>query len=156
MISDALVARAVRIGVVSSGALGLFWPLAACDVDEPCDEGQRHVQGGCIVVDLDDASTRPAADAASEGGAEDASSADDDASSANECSEDRDAILGETCSSDDGCNCAAPYCAKTPGAAIGTCTVFCDPAANDCPGGYSCFDLSALGVQGYEPFCIPE
>ena len=43
---------------------------------------------------------------------------------------------------------------KMPGAAMGTCTVFCNPDPDDCPDGHRCFDLSTLGVAGYEPFCI--
>jgi hypothetical protein len=43
-----------------------------------------------------------------------------------------------------------------PGQAAGLCTVYCEPEPGDCPDGYRCFDLSAIGVQGYEPFCIAE
>jgi hypothetical protein len=138
----------------------LFLALSGCDVESPCDPGQRHEQGICVADDDTPAAGRGGADgddagpAGRDAAAVDAA-ADHDAGPAT-CSEDRDAILGAECSDDDGCNCAAPYCAKQPGQRVGFCTVYCVPDPDDCPAGYHCFDLSALGVEGYEPFCIPE
>jgi hypothetical protein len=143
--------------------------LSACEADEPCDEGEKHVQGACVPDD--DApsagasgksgssgkggsgSPGDAGTAGKDGGATDAGQ---DSGMAAECTEDRDAILGADCQVDGDCNCAAPYCAKMPGQPKGFCTVFCEPDPDDCPDGYRCFDLSAIGVAGYEPFCIAK
>ena len=114
--------------------------FTGCEADDPCDKGQSYHQGACTPQP-------PAAD-------EDAASAyTHDAGS---CSEDQALALGRPCTDDSSCNCAAPYCAKQPGQAMGTCTVFCHTMPDDCPTGYSCFDLAALGVTGIEPFCTPK
>ena len=157
----------------------LLLALFACDEDEPCDEGEKHVQGACVPDegsgnagdgdDDDKGDSGPSGSSgkggssgasgkggASGGGTNDAGMTEQDAGGSAECSEDRDAILGEDCTTDDDCNCAAPYCAKMPGAAMGFCTVFCNPDPDDCPDAYMCFDLSKLGVEGYEPFCVME
>jgi hypothetical protein len=136
--------------------------LSACDVDEPCDEGQRSERGACVAEgeamagsggggnDSDKDATVPRADAG------EGSALEDGGSTGQACEEDRATSLGADCTGDADCNCAAPYCAKMPGQAAGTCTVFCAPDPDDCPDGYDCFDLSAIGVPGYEPFCIAE
>jgi len=136
--------------------------LLACEADEPCDEGEQHVQGACVVDDDEPAGGTGGKGA---GGRDDAGTAGKDAGTTKpaedsgmvaECDEDRAAILGKACSEDSACNCAAPYCAKMPGQMSGLCTVYCEPDPDDCPEGYRCFDLSAIGVPGYDPFCIAE
>lgn len=147
--------------------------LLACDEDEPCDEGEKHVQGACAPDegsgkagdgDEDDKADAGPSGSSGKGGSsgsggsatKDAGMTEQDAGGSAECSEDQGAILGEDCATDDDCNCAAPYCAKMPGAAMGFCTVFCTPEPDDCPDAYMCFDLSKLGVEGYDPFCVME
>jgi hypothetical protein len=153
------------------GAVGLLLLFTACEADEPCDEGEREEQGGCVPDDDEssggssssagkDAGSGPRGGSSSAGkggagaGDKDAGSAAKDAGAMSECSEQLEDILDAPCTTDDDCNCAAPYCAKMPGAAMGTCTVFCTTEPDDCPDGHRCFDLSMLGVEGYEPFCI--
>ncbi|HKU42378.1 MAG TPA: hypothetical protein VJR89_29670 [Polyangiales bacterium] len=127
-------------------AMGLWF--AACEADEPCDEGQTHTQGACTPK-------QPAKDAASDE-PDTGPKQTDSGSGGGACGEDRSVTLGKACADDDGCNCSAPYCAKQPGQPMGTCTVFCKPMPDDCPEGYRCFDLAAVGVSGYQPFCIKK
>lgn len=161
----------------TAGCCALLVLLLGCDASDPCDPGEKKVQGACVADEGGGgSSSKPDAGKTSSGGKAGSgskdkdsgamSSADDAAtgnpgdkdagSSAMECSEDRDAILHKDCTTDDDCNCAAPYCAKMPGAAMGFCTVFCNPDPDDCPDGYMCFDLSKLGVTGYDPFCVAK
>jgi len=149
---------------------GMVLPLAllACEADEPCDKDEMHVQGACVADDAPSAGSSGKGSAGKGGGSgsradsgmagKDAGTTDSekDSGTAAECTEDRDDILGSDCQVDGDCNCAAPYCAKMPGQAKGVCTVFCEPDPDDCPEGYRCFDLSAIGVAGYEPFCIAK
>jgi hypothetical protein len=139
--------------------------LFACEADDPCDEGQRYQQGACVPDAPSGGRGGSSGRGGSGGGREDAGALPEDAGmkpvedsgmASGQCAEDRDAILGEECMTDDDCNCAAPYCAKMPGAPMGFCTVYCTPMPDDCPDGYVCFDLSALGITGYEPFCRME
>jgi hypothetical protein len=136
----------------------LLIALGACDADEPCDEGFTYEQGSCVL----DAPGTPDAGGSGSGGDDAGGSANDAGTNPDEdggesaCSEALDAILGTDCTADDECNCAAPFCAIMPGQPMGTCTVYCNPDPDDCPDGYRCFDLSALGVEGYEPFCTED
>lgn len=141
-----------------------------CEAEDSCDAGQERVQGLCVPEDDEPSAGRGGKDsgASSDAGAKtkdsgsgkdggkDGDGGKDAATSKPACSEERDAILGETCMSDDDCNCAAPYCAKMPGQTMGFCTVFCESEPDDCPDGYNCFDLAKIGVPGYEPFCVAE
>lgn len=129
-------------------AVGLWF--MGCEADDPCDKGQVHEQGSCVTK------PSPKKDAASDDVPDAAMQSDSGSGGGQTCSESRDDTLGKQCTDDDGCNCAAPYCAKMPGAPMGTCTVFCTPSPDDCPDGYRCFDLSTLGVTGYRPFCIKK
>jgi hypothetical protein len=70
------------------------------------------------------------------------------------CSETLADDLDRSCTGDPACGCAAPFCAVMPGQSAGTCTVHCRPDSNDCPKGYTCFDVSVFGVKGIEPFCL--
>ena len=151
------------IRTIFRAALGLSLVIAACDADEPCDDGERHVQGGCVPEESSggSGSSNPGDAGSSSGGKTDAGTANKDSGAPSkdagaiaECNEELAEILDQPCTTDDDCNCAAPYCAKMPGAPMGTCTVFCNPDPDDCPDGHRCFDLSTLGVAGYEPFCI--
>jgi hypothetical protein len=126
----------------------LFVPLLllmSCDADEPCDPNQTHEQGVCTPTAASTDASAKSSDAAADAQPADATSA---------CKEERSAILGKACTADSDCNCAAPFCAVMPGQPMGLCTVYCHASPDDCPDGYRCFDLSALGVQGYEPFCL--
>jgi hypothetical protein len=141
--------------------------LLACEADEPCGKGEKHVQGACVADDDAPSAGSSGKGSAGKGGSgsrvdagmagKDAGTGtEQDSGTAAECTEDRDDILGSDCQVDGDCNCAAPYCAKMPGQPKGVCTVFCEPDPDDCPDGYRCFDLSAIGVAGYEPFCIAK
>ena len=153
--------RTIGLGV----ALAALTMALGCEAEDPCDEGQTRAQGLCVPDDEPSAG-RGGKDggAGSDAGAKEEDSGSgkpgdggkDAATSKPECSEERDAILGETCMADDDCNCAAPYCAKMPGQTMGFCTVFCESEPDDCPDGYKCFDLAKIGVSGYEPFCVAE
>ncbi len=123
--------------------------LTGCEADSPCDEDQMHVQGACAPK-----SPRSKKDAATD--EVDAAMQSDSGSGGGICGENRSETLGKACADDAACNCSAPYCAKMPGQAMGTCTVFCKTTPDDCPDGYRCFDLSAVGVAGFEPFCIAK
>lgn len=146
---------------LSMALAALAAALVGCEADEPCDDGQKYEQGACVADDADEPASGRGGGGGSSGKGD--ASADKDSGSGNPvkdagppapaCDEDRDAILGTDCSTDADCNCAAPYCAKMPGAPMGFCTVYCKPEPDDCPDGYMCFDLSKLGVMGYEPFC---
>lgn len=137
----------------------LLLALSACDADEPCDEGYTYEQGSCVLdsTGMRDAGGDSGRGGSGGGGGNDAGmNPDDEDGGASACSEELDAILGTDCTADDECNCAAPFCAIMPGQPMGTCTVYCNPDPDDCPDGYRCFDLSALGVQGYDPFCTAD
>jgi hypothetical protein len=128
-------------------AVGVW--LTGCEADAPCDKDQVHTQGACAPKSSN--SEKDAATAET-----DAATESDSGGGGGVCSENLRETLGKACTDDDGCNCSAPYCAKMPGQAMGTCTVFCKTMPNDCPDGCRCFDLSAVGVSGYEPFCIKK
>jgi hypothetical protein len=127
-------------------SLSWLW-LCSCDAKQPCDPGQTYQQGLCLptsAANPDAATPKP----------NDSGAQQTDAGDAATCAQDRDAELGSACTNNAECNCAAPFCAMMPGQATGVCTVYCNPSPDDCPSGYKCFDLSALGVSGYKPFCI--
>jgi hypothetical protein len=69
------------------------------------------------------------------------------------CNHDRAAVLGKSCTSDDNCNCAAPYCA---GQIAGLCSVYCHTSPDDCTDGCMCLDPAVFGVQGVKPFCTAK
>jgi len=120
---------------------------AACDASEPCGPGYTHVQGACIVT------TAPATLDA--GGSTEAGPAT--AAAADACSSPIDASIGVACTKNSECDCAAPYCAVMPGQSKGICTISgCSTTHDDCPSGYSCFDLSVFGVKDVAPFCAPK
>jgi hypothetical protein len=121
----------------------------SCDAKHPCDSDQTYQQGVCLPAAA--SNTDAAAPKPKDSGAQQA-----DAGDAAACTEDRSTELGKACANNDACNCAAPFCAVMPGQPMGVCTVYCHPSPDDCPSGYKCFDLSALGVSGYEPFCIAQ
>lgn len=61
--------------------------------------------------------------------------------------------FGAPCARDADCTCAANYCALSPGARTGYCSVTgCSAEASVCPSGYSCFDLSRFAA-GLPAFC---
>jgi hypothetical protein len=124
--------------------MGLY--LGGCEADHPCDKGQTYSQGVCTPASstTPDAGTMP----------ETKDAGDEKYSGDGQCAEDQSKVLWSSCEDDSGCNCAAPYCAVMPGSPMGYCTLHCHPMGTDCPDGYRCFDLSALGVTGYDPFCI--
>jgi hypothetical protein len=122
----------------------------SCDAKNPCDPGQTYMQGICLP------GAASHADAATPKPNDSGATAADSGATSSACAEDRSAVLGKACTSDDACNCAAPFCAVMPGQPMGVCTVYCHPSPDDCPSGYKCFDLSALGVSGYEPFCLAQ
>jgi hypothetical protein len=128
----------------------LLLSLFGCEAEDPCDAGERHEQGVCVPDTAGSGAAGKGAKA--EAGSAPKEAAGSTASSA--CDADADAVLGNQCSADTDCNCAAPYCAKMPGQSMGFCTMYCEPDPDDCPSGYSCFDLSKLGVSGYDPFCV--
>ncbi|HKP57865.1 MAG TPA: hypothetical protein VJV78_14130 [Polyangiales bacterium] len=130
--------------------LALLLCLTGCESDDPCDSDQVYKQGACLPKPEKDAGDKAEPDSGSK------PVADGGGGGGDECKEDQAAILGKTCSDDTGCNCAAPYCAKQPGQAMGFCTVYCTPMPDDCPADYRCFDLSALGVPGIKPFCVKK
>jgi hypothetical protein len=138
----------MRIFSTTVLGLGLLW-WCGCDAKNPCDPGQTYQQGICLpgaASHADAAVPKP----------NDSGTMQLDAGDASACTEDRDTELGKACANNDACNCAAPFCAVMPGQPMGVCTVYCHPSPDDCPSGYKCFDLSALGVTGYEPFCIAK
>lgn len=120
-----------------------------CDADDACSSNEEYKQGACVPKTEKDAGEKPEPDSGSE-------PPDAGGGGGGSCTEDQGAVLGKTCMDDDGCNCAAPYCAKQPGQAMGFCTVYCTPSPDNCPTDYRCFDLSALGVQGVKPFCVKK
>jgi hypothetical protein len=133
-----------------------FTGVTGCEADHPCDNGQTYKQGSCVPAakaEARDAGPNTKEDAAAESN-EDASASGNGGGT--DCKEDQAKVLGTSCMNDEGCNCAAPYCAVMPGQTTGYCTLYCKPSPDDCPSGYRCFDLSALGVQGIEPFCIAK
>jgi hypothetical protein len=133
-----------------AAALAVCLWLSGCEADDPCDEGYTYKQGACLLdpeMESKDAGATPDAGDVP---------AEDAGENGTECDEDQSQVLGKSCMSDEGCNCAAPYCALQPGQTVGFCTVNCKPSPDDCPNGYRCFDLSALGVQGIEPFCVAK
>lgn len=134
----------MRCGATILLCIGLY--LVGCEAEEPCDKDQSYSEGTCSPKSTatPDAGSTPA----------DKDSGSEMYTGDGKCMEDEAAVLGHDCKDDSGCNCAAAYCAIMPGAAMGYCTVHCHPTAMDCPSGYRCFDLSAVGVQGIEPFCI--
>jgi hypothetical protein len=140
----------------SVAALAVCLWLMACEADHPCDKGQTYKQGSCMPGSETDAGASTKKDAASEPKQDASASTDSGSGGGTQCSEDQAKELGKSCVNNDGCNCAAPYCAVMPGSAMGFCTVYCKPTPDDCPSGYRCFDLSGLGVQGVEPFCIAK
>jgi hypothetical protein len=118
--------------------------LLGCDAEDPCDPGQRFEHGACIVAlpmqdhdaSIDAARPSPPMDAAAA------------------CAQALEDALGMACAASSECGCAADYCAVMPGQTVGYCTLAgCEAEADDCPSGYTCFDLSSLGVMGVEPFC---
>lgn len=135
-------------------AVGVW--LMSCEADSPCDEGQIHVQGACAPKPSNSGKDAAMSETDAAVSESDAATQSDSGSGGGICSEDRSKTLGVACADDGGCNCSAPYCAKMPGQAMGTCTLFCKTKPDDCPEGYRCFDLSALGIAGYEPFCIKK
>lgn len=126
--------------------------LTGCEADDPCDKDQTYKQGSCTPKPAEsddkdkDSGARPED--------KDAAMSSDSGGGGGACTEDQAAILGSSCTNDEGCNCAAPYCAKMPGQAMGFCTVYCTTMPDSCPTGYRCFDLSAVGVMGVQPFCL--
>jgi len=156
----------LAIGVFT---LGLF----GCDADHPCDPGQQALPGACLPMptggamggamqpdagvdasshaehDAASASVAAGSDGGGDGGAADAGAAS--------CDEPVTTSLGRDCTTDADCGCGAPFCAAMPGASSGLCTISgCSTMPDDCPDGYMCFDLSAVGVMGYDPFCLPS
>lgn len=134
----------------SAAVLAVCLCLFGCEADDPCDDGQVYKQGVCVVETDGDK------DAGSKKDAGDEPTPDAGMGGGSECKEDQSAVLGKSCMEDAECNCAAPYCAKQPGQAMGFCTAYCQPSPDDCPTGYRCFDLSAVGVQGIKPFCVKK
>ena len=133
--------------------LALALCLAGCDADDPCDKGQTYKQGICVP----DSESKDEKDSGSKQDDKDAAmSSSDSGSGGGACAEDQAKILGVSCTNDDGCNCAAPYCAKMPGQAMGFCTLYCTAMPESCPAAYRCFDLSAVGVMGIKPVCIKK
>lgn len=147
--------------------LTLVFMLAAaqgCDASEPCDSDQVFEGSVCAPA--------PRAAGAGTGGSHAASAGADAggviaidagveasaaADAATGCTQALEDALGVACSAPGECGCAAPYCAVIPGQSAGYCTTQdCDPAADDCPSGYMCFDLSSVGVSGVPTFCVKQ
>ena len=131
--------------------LSCAFALIACDVGDPCDADMRYVNGVCIAV--------PAAGGrgGDDGGHDAAAPDDEDAATADTGGACADplASLGETCTTSSECSCEADLCAVMPGATSGYCSVSpCTVDGGECPDGWSCFDLSSLGVMGVPPFCL--
>jgi hypothetical protein len=140
------------------GALALavcLW-LVGCEADDPCGKGYVRRQGACQPAAANDAGSKPEPDSGSEAMPDAGPAADGGGGGGSECKEDQSEVLDKACTNDDGCNCAAPYCAVQPGQSTGFCTVYCTLSPDDCPSGWRCFDLSAVGVQGIKPFCVKK
>jgi hypothetical protein len=133
--------------IAFAAAWMLLMAAAACDPDQPCGSEETFADGVCM------AASAPAP--RMDGGSSDGGSDSDDGGSA--CTEAPSEALGKMCSDDAECTCAAPFCAKAFGTGPGTCTIpNCTVAPDSCPDGYTCFDLSDVGVSGYDPFCIED
>lgn len=156
----------IAFALLSSFVLG-------CEVDSPCDPRQRVAMGTCLprgggggtgAMQPDAGGGEATRDASAAGDASgpavaiqsDAGSSEDDAGGA-ACDEPVMASLGVSCTASEDCGCGAPFCAAMPGAPSGLCTIAgCTTMPDDCPAGYTCFDLAAVGVMGYDAFCIPQ
>lgn len=140
-------------------SLLLFVTADGCDPSSPCDPDQ-HIQDSVCIDDARGASgPNGGGGASADAGAASPRDAgvDDALDASTECTQPLDDALGVDCADQTACGCAAPYCAVMPGQTIGSCTTRdCDPAGDDCPSGYQCFDLSSLGVMGVPTFCMPQ
>ena len=64
------------------------------------------------------------------------------------------ALQGEPCREKEECAVHVRFCVVMPGELTGYCTKFdCDPAANNCPAGYTCMDVSAYS-PGVPTLCL--
>jgi len=120
---------------------------AGCDLDDPCDKGQRYAGGLCYVVGADaapvpDAEPRPDTDPGTEAG----DAGGEDAQPF--------AHYGDLCTADADCTPPTDICAILPGEAEGYCTrTGCVEEPSICPEGWSCLDLSQIDPT-YPSVCI--
>jgi hypothetical protein len=121
---------------------------AAGCLDVSCGKGAIYSNKQCLPAPASNAPADSGAppDAAAEG------QADGSADASSDCHPSA-ASFGATCSADAECPMAAPYCAISPGATTGYCSIkgcLSDPCL--CPVTWSCFDLSIFGA-GLPSFC---
>ncbi len=110
---------------------GLLLPLAvgSCIGEgDACDENMVFTDGACVPVVPDGG---PDPDGGNNGSDED---------------DNLPTGMGDNCQSDEDCTGEAGYCSFNPQAGSGYCTLKdCVEEPNDCPGTYSCFDMSIFG-----------
>lgn len=60
--------------------------------------------------------------------------------------------FGQSCTNDNDCTGDSDICALKPGDSEGYCSIYCDPNNDQCPTGFSCFDLTIFDPSLYA-FC---
>jgi len=137
----------------------LLAAVQGCDAAAPCDPNQRFEGRVCVNEPPGGGDSGPsgAVDAGQVVPADGGLDAGSTPAPGPVCTRALDEALGIDCSAPPDCACPAPYCALMPGQTVGYCTISgCDPAHDQCPTGYGCFDLSSLGVTGVPTFCARQ
>lgn len=112
--------------------IGLVACLVGCIEENPCDPGYIHVAGACVPLPPDAAPKT------------DAQSFTDAATAAM-------SKFGDSCAVSDDCKGSINYCVNDFSNPL-YCTKRCDPAAPECPTGWTCFNAEQF-IPGAGQIC---